>query len=146
MTKHCINHARVTWDCCRRCNGKDIECPEYLSDIEHTRQDKTSVSHNHADAEVHKASRDDRDKTAETYSNATYNAEVDDTLYTWETKHVERDGEKESTRVPKIVASDNAPETYSRPFFWFHNYLNNDYVVNKVNPRNFIERFRRYQR
>jgi predicted metal-binding protein len=38
MTKHCINHARVTYDCCRSCQGKDINCPEYLSDIEHTRQ------------------------------------------------------------------------------------------------------------
>jgi hypothetical protein len=38
MTKHCINHARVTYDCCRSCSGKDIDCPEYLSDIEHTRE------------------------------------------------------------------------------------------------------------
>jgi hypothetical protein len=30
MTKHCINHGRITYDCCRHCNGKDRECPEYL--------------------------------------------------------------------------------------------------------------------
>ena len=30
MTKHCINHGRVTYDACRHCLGKDIECPEYL--------------------------------------------------------------------------------------------------------------------
>jgi hypothetical protein len=34
----------------------------------HGQQDKTSVSNNHADAEVHEASRDDKHKTADTYS------------------------------------------------------------------------------
>jgi hypothetical protein len=37
MTKHCINHGRITYDCCRHCNGKDIECPEYLeSKVNHS--------------------------------------------------------------------------------------------------------------
>ena len=40
MTKHCINHARVIYDCCRSCHGKDADCPEYLSDIEHTRKER----------------------------------------------------------------------------------------------------------
>jgi hypothetical protein len=38
MTKHCINHARVTYDCCRHCLGKDLDCPEYLSQVEYTRK------------------------------------------------------------------------------------------------------------
>ena len=36
----CLNHRRMTFDFCRHCRGYDIDCPEYLSDIEHTRQTK----------------------------------------------------------------------------------------------------------
>lgn len=40
MTHRCLNHRNLTYDICRTCNGKMLECPEYLSDIEHTRQTK----------------------------------------------------------------------------------------------------------
>lgn len=43
MVKHCINHTRVIYDCCRHCSGKDIDCPEYLSSLEHSRQNLVSL-------------------------------------------------------------------------------------------------------
>ena len=45
MTKHCINHRRVTYDACKHCLGKDIECPEYLEsrvEINPSRQGENS--------------------------------------------------------------------------------------------------------
>jgi hypothetical protein len=38
MTNICLNHKRTTYDFCRDCKGYEIDCPEYLSDIEHTRK------------------------------------------------------------------------------------------------------------
>jgi hypothetical protein len=42
MIPQCLNHRQITWDFCRNCNGRDLDCPEYLADLEHfkTRQTK----------------------------------------------------------------------------------------------------------
>jgi len=38
MIQTCLNHRQMTYDWCRNCNAKDLDCPEYLSDIEHARK------------------------------------------------------------------------------------------------------------
>lgn len=41
MIPTCLNHRQMTYDFCRNCPGRDLDCPEYLADIEHyTRQTK----------------------------------------------------------------------------------------------------------
>jgi hypothetical protein len=73
MTKHCINHGRITYDCCRHCNGKDIECPEYLeSKVNHSlpTKPKGNLSYeNDINSNDNNSSRiTDRDKKADTYN------------------------------------------------------------------------------
>jgi hypothetical protein len=69
MSKHCINHLRITYDCCRSCSGKDNDCPEYLDGkfeyrVYHSRQTKPPLR----TLEGEDNSRPLRlDKTADTY-------------------------------------------------------------------------------
>ena len=44
MIQTCLNHRQMTYDFCRDCRGRDIECPEYLADIEYSRQTKQRSS------------------------------------------------------------------------------------------------------
>jgi hypothetical protein len=53
MSKHCINHLRITYDCCRSCSGKDNDCPEYLDGkfeyrIYHSRQTEELDNHQYS--------------------------------------------------------------------------------------------------
>ena len=38
MTNQCLNHRYITYDCCRNCKNQSVRCPEYLSDVNYTRQ------------------------------------------------------------------------------------------------------------
>jgi hypothetical protein len=75
MTKHCINHARVTYDCCRSCNGKDMKCPEYLEnkvEVNHSLPTKPKGNLSYRRDNVpygnNSSSIPDRDKKADTYN------------------------------------------------------------------------------
>lgn len=47
MIPTCLNHRQMTYDFCRSCpHGRDLDCPEYLADIEHTRQMEEDNSRN----------------------------------------------------------------------------------------------------
>jgi len=37
MIQTCLNHRQMTYDWCRNCNAKDLDCPEYLSSLEDSR-------------------------------------------------------------------------------------------------------------
>jgi hypothetical protein len=73
MTKHCINHGRVTYDACRHCLGKDIECPEYLeSKVNHCLPTKPKGNLSYKQDIVpygnNSSSITDSDKKADTYT------------------------------------------------------------------------------
>jgi hypothetical protein len=77
MSKHCINHLRITYDCCRSCSGKDNDCPEYLDGkfeyrVYHSRQTKPiqhslkQLSLDNYDGSI--PFKEGQDKTADTYN------------------------------------------------------------------------------
>ena len=42
MIPSCLNHRQMTYDWCRSCpNGRDLDCPEYLADLEHFKPNYT---------------------------------------------------------------------------------------------------------
>ena len=155
MIPICLNHRRMTYDFCRSCpNGRDLDCPEYLSDIEHTRQDKTQnsrmVSSSHSTSPPMIETRDSRDKTAENFTRKSSSVEkpiegcamCTDQIRTTETTNEVFD---RSTRISTTVSNSlTHSESYSRPVVLLQN------VRSKVEPMlprpDFLERFRRYQR
>lgn len=77
MKARCISWENMIWDKCRFCSGYKTECPEYLSDIEHTRQTKhTSLTRGEVIANENEtrisSNSLSRDKTAENYSKPFY--------------------------------------------------------------------------
>jgi hypothetical protein len=95
MSKHCINHLRITYDCCRSCSGKDNDCPEYLDGkfeykVYHSRQTKPiqhslkSLSLDNYDGSI--PFKEGQDKTADTY--------IPNSLEEWLKQKIKRIGDK----------------------------------------------------
>lgn len=102
MMNRCISWENMIYDKCRFCNGYKTECPEYLSDIEHTRnRSGGAVTHTNEETVLRTPS--------ESYSNSL-------------------EGDKTS-KLPRLdVLSTTPPE---KPFYFGHNETIHNLVLPK---------------
>jgi hypothetical protein len=140
MIPICLNHRRMTYDFCRSCpNGRDLDCPEYLSDIEHSHQ----VTENQN--RMQKSSSDGSQQIDDILTRKSPRVSDSVTLDgkgKYAANGVDLSVELRGTQQTHTGLSHY--ESYSKPVVLLQN------VRSKVEPMlprpDFLERFRRYQK
>lgn len=149
MIQQCINYRNLTYDFCFKCpkNGRDLDCPEYLADLEYFKPNlarKSPSVEKPFETTDYETANGVVDASTRILPNSSEIPTHSESFYTRQTLNDREQYPSKSSMTRGV--QDSHKEFAEKPFYLGHVDLMRETVLPKVNMRMFLSRFRNKDR